>query len=749
MSLCLRLLLCFFFATTLIYGQTPRIQVEEMAWFGPEGRGQSVPAFTKVELGLRLSGAPTEARARYAFDGIRGQLTSPSGRRRQVLIFYYQPFRYGIERPSMAYESYRVSAPDSVVWRTLDAEKPAKGPLPWRMRWVLDEPGTWEFSLMRKTADGWEPLGETVILPCVPSERRGWLDFQPGERYLSDAQGQHLLLMGHNLAYYHNREQPPAYRDTLLDGEPTYARNTRWQYEHYLDELSGNPEGPPGGNFTRILMNPWTFDLELKEAGNYDACQNRAFDLDRVVEMAEERGVYLLLGVIDHSQFNHHPDPQRRSAHYYWAQNPYALSLPQLSEPADFFTDSTAHALVRQKIRYLVARWGYTPHLLGLELMSEMDNFLAANHRYYVQHRAAIDTWASNMGRYAHRLREPLLVTTGTMNHHSAEDFWADAGSDFSSYHIYHAPKNVAYWHSYWGQRLWRRFEQPFLITEFGDQLFGADRTACAVDQADSDPATWGSLHNLLWASAFQGGMGTAMIWHFYLHHAHWLDPKGVAHYPLLRAFLAGEDLHGLQPHSNPCSGQFRPDFEADQFDLWQGCYPDSRRAPFDSAYLPPFIQTTNDDQIAAFCLKGDDRALGWVQNKNHYWYDLPHQAQAGRDPEPCAEFNWPPEAEETPAGLDPNRYPFYRDSLILTFEAPGWYEVEWWNTYPAHDYNQDGEPEHGEMGPLRAWTQQVYSPDGTLTIPIPGLVGLRLSRGLHAPDYGFKVKRRPSGLER
>ena len=67
-----------------------------------------------------------------------------------------------------------------------------------------------------------------------------------------------------------------------------------------------------------------------------------------------------------HGQYSTTVDPN-------WPQNPFNTANGGfLSDPKQFFTDTTAKALTKRKYRYIVARWGYSPAVMAWELFNEV-----------------------------------------------------------------------------------------------------------------------------------------------------------------------------------------------------------------------------------------------------------------------------------------------------------------------------------------------------------------------------------------
>lgn len=103
-------------------------------------------------------------------------------------------------------------------------------------------------------------------------------------------------------------------------------------------------------NYARIWMAPWAFAVEWSDrAGRYDL--KEAWRLDYVLRLAEKKGIYVMLCLVNHGQLR---------AGENWNGNPYnrARGGP-LSSPEQFFTDPTAKDLFKKRLRYLVSRYAY------------------------------------------------------------------------------------------------------------------------------------------------------------------------------------------------------------------------------------------------------------------------------------------------------------------------------------------------------------------------------------------------------
>ena len=91
------------------------------------------------------------------------------------------------------------------------------------------------------------------------------------------------------------------------DGDQVLAEYQRW-----MDRLSAQ-----GGTVMRVWMASWSFGLEWNDTplGDYTTRLQRAWLLDQVFRMAEQRGIKIILVLLNHGMFSTSANPQ-------WYENP-------------------------------------------------------------------------------------------------------------------------------------------------------------------------------------------------------------------------------------------------------------------------------------------------------------------------------------------------------------------------------------------------------------------------------------------
>jgi hypothetical protein len=146
-------------------------------------------------------------------------------------------------------------------------------------------------------------------------------------------------------------------------------------------------------NWTRIWMDHWDGkNLDWPKVGSSFGTLSLtvARKWDAIVNAAEQSGVSFQMTLQHHGQYSSTVDPN-------WPQNPYNTANGGfLSDPKLFFTDATAKALTKRKLRYAVARWGYSPAVMAWELFNEVQFTDAAQNGQW----ANVASWHDEMAQF-------------------------------------------------------------------------------------------------------------------------------------------------------------------------------------------------------------------------------------------------------------------------------------------------------------------------------------------------------------
>ncbi|HEY8518392.1 MAG TPA: DUF5060 domain-containing protein [Candidatus Binatia bacterium] len=387
---------------------------------------------------------------------VRAEFVSPGGKLFEVLGFWYQDYEREL-RPNGNERLTPVGEPHFRVRFT--PTRPGR----WRWRWVVRQGGA-------TTTTPFE------ILQVKPAKGRGFLRISRRDRrHLAFDDRSPYFAVGENTGWY--------------DSRGTFA------YDDWFARLAEQ-----GANFARIWMAPWSFGLEWNDTplGDYTNRLGRAWQLDHVLEEAERRGIYVMVSLINHGAF-------ATLFNGNWASNPYnAANGGPLATADEFFTDPTARKLFERRLRYVVARWGWSTHVHSWELWNEVD--LTDGYR-----SPAITQWHADMAALLRAL-DPYdhLVTSSHALYWNDRNVWLDGGLDFTQIHFYADQfppfANIGQTVTTWTRERMGVTGKPVLFAEIGVDARGAPQTR------EADPEGIG-IHDALWAGVVSGGIGTGMTW--------------------------------------------------------------------------------------------------------------------------------------------------------------------------------------------------------------------------------------------
>ncbi len=242
-------------------------------------------------------------------------------------------------------------------------------------------------------------------------------------------------------------------------------------------------------NWARVWMNHW-------DGKNLDWAQDKAnnprrgyllLDVarrwDMIMDQAARNNIYVQMTLQHHGQYTAKTDSN-------WADNPWnAANGGFLQKPDDFFTDAEARRLTRAKFRYVVARWGYSSHLLSYELFNEVQNIGESN-----THFADVAAWHQEMAAYIRSLdTNHHLVTTSNSDPGTP---LAQIGLDYDQIHTY-PPDIVSYFAA-----LKPAAPVPIFVGEWGYSGNGSLAEKKLV------------LHNGLWAGMMTPTAGAGQFWY-------------------------------------------------------------------------------------------------------------------------------------------------------------------------------------------------------------------------------------------
>lgn len=363
----------------------------------------------------------------------------------------------------------------------------------WKLRTAPTQPGHHRFTITATT-----PTESRIVssgqFHASPSDSRGYIRIGSNPRHFAFDNGDSYFPLGQNLGWVYG------------------GASDQWQI--YLRECEAAEI-----NWIRIWMCPWgmTELTWMPQNNRYHGMDEYELDnarlLDFIVDEASQRGIHIQWVIHHHGQYsiNHNT---------VWDQNPFnSANGGFLDTPEAFFTDPRAKTHYKNRLRYLVARWGYSPHVMAWEFWNEVD----LTHNFDPD---GVTAWHEEMIPVLKQL-DPTgrLLTTSTSHH----DFTIDIdGLDFLQSHAYRTDIIEGQQKTATDLAL-RAPERPHFFGEMSYDWRGPNR----------EDTTGIILHNQLWSSVHSHDSGTAMTWWW----DNWVHPnKLYHHFAHLARYIDGID---------------------------------------------------------------------------------------------------------------------------------------------------------------------------------------------------------------
>ncbi len=415
----------------------------------------SIAKLNKLELITSITASYSNP---YDYDQIAVQciFTAPSGRKDTVDGFFMQ--------------DYILS----------NGNLTATGTGNFKVRYAPNETGSWIYNLSCTNSSGTGSYA-TQNFECTASDEAGFIR-KNATNYLSFDNGTQYIPAGENVGWQ--------------------SSNVVNDYTTWVSNLTAN-----GANFIRVWMSSWAFGLEWKNnyngfAGLKNYKQTNAYYFDWLLDYCKQNKVYIMTALNNHGQVSTNVNPE-------WTDNPYnAANGGPATNTWDFFTNTTAKNLHKNRLRYTIARYGYSQAIQSWELFNEVDWTDQFDTR-----KADVKNWHEEMANYI-KSKDVYkhLVTTSFARDVYDDATWNIANIDFSQTHFYLDAPNIENTIAAASQTYLSKYQKPTLNGEFG---LGPDGASLST----MDPSGV-HIHNALWGTAFSGAMGSGMSWWWdsYIH---------------------------------------------------------------------------------------------------------------------------------------------------------------------------------------------------------------------------------------
>ena len=481
----------------------------------------------EVEFRAKVAGTYTSP-----FDAdqiaVDAEITPPSGRAWRIPAFFYQDF------------DLRAGAADHSETFT------GKG-TEWRARFAPEAAGKYTVRLLARDRSGSvqsPPAGFTVA--AAPDH--GFLRVSKSDpHYFEFQDGTPYFAVGENMVH-----------------------GSIAEYDDWLGKLQAH-----GGNYSRLWVG-YPAGLEVAPRGEYRL--DIAWKFDKILELSARHGIYQKICIDYIRVISPRGEPRQT---FDPEDNAYSTSNGgPCRNMRDFFVLPEARHMFRNRLRYMVARWGYSTHIMAWELWNE----IGSADRDAVRDHSLVVEWNQEMCRYLQSI-DPHHMTTNSLS--STEvwpEMWQIKENEFAQMHGYYYfseemkrdAKDMAGFMTKWLAEI-DHFNKPYLFAEFGIVPDKPDTRGLW----DKDPRGV-HLHNGLWAPMAYGAAGTGMIWWWF----NYVDPKSLYF-------------------------QFQPvaDF--------------AKEIPWTTENFHRAELEESSEKIRALGLTGRHRIVLWLQNRAHTWWNV------------------------------------------------------------------------------------------------------------------------------
>lgn len=281
----------------------------------------------------------------------------------------------------------------------------------------------------------------------------------------------------------------------------------------FMDHVEGTPQ------LANVMIEYGEPQNVLDAPGLGRYYEKSAQRLDELLKLAEERGIYIMLAHDYHGIFKSYID--RWASNAEWRTNPYNKANGGPCEtPTDFFTSAEAKQYYKNRLRYMVARWGYSPNLAVWEFWNEIDNAMD----WQNIPPEAIASWHDEMSTYLRDIDPYEHIVSTSVANRMIPVLWKVENIDFSQHHPYGPTetiyKNILEYES--------AFNKSHVIGEYAISWKPPGQDV-PVELYE------GAMHNGLWRGMFSPTPIMPMTWWWEWH----LHKNEYFHFKMAEAFVS------------------------------------------------------------------------------------------------------------------------------------------------------------------------------------------------------------------
>jgi hypothetical protein len=327
----------------------------------------------------------------------------------------------------------------------------------WKARFTPQEAGKYSYSFALSEKGKQTSTTKPATFQSEPSLKNGILHAKNNWTFQYD-NGKPFRGIGENIGWESRANDDSKFFKALHE-KPKY------NYEEMLPLLAKH-----GGNYFRTWIYSFNLPIDWKSGFNSNRYTETTeyfnpsaiAKLDRMIELSDSLGLHVMLTL--------------GQGAYRTRDGGFATS------GADFFVNPLAKQQYRDRLRYFVARWGYSPAIGAWEFFNEVDNVQFANNASPINADSIVQ-WHDEMSTYLKQIDPYHHLVTTSISHRDLKGLNALKNIDFNQKHIYKntkgIPSTIVKYEA--------DFNKPYVIGEFGYEWDWSKDFNLFASEMDSD----------------------------------------------------------------------------------------------------------------------------------------------------------------------------------------------------------------------------------------------------------------------
>ncbi|MHA4894224.1 DUF5060 domain-containing protein [Pedobacter sp. PWIIR3] len=327
----------------------------------------------------------------------------------------------------------------------------------WKSRFLPQEQGKYTYTFELKVGEKNTFSTKQGVFRALASTGKGILHANDDWSFKYD-NGTVFRGIGENLAWESRADDDSKFFKALHEKD-------KYNYEYMLPSLAKH-----GGNYFRTWISSWNLPLDWK--GGFNSKRYTPSDeyfnpsairkMDRLINLSDSLGLVMMLTLGEGT----HDEKNGR----------YSTTT------ADFFVNEKAKAQYRNRLRFIVARWGYSGAIGAWEFFNEIDNVQFRNASNPIN-PAHIVQWHDEMSTYLKSIDPYQHLVTTSISHRDLAGLNDLKNIDFNQKHIYKnnrvLPTTIV--------KYAEEFKKPYVIGEYGYEYDWSKNFNLFADEMDSD----------------------------------------------------------------------------------------------------------------------------------------------------------------------------------------------------------------------------------------------------------------------